>query len=223
MPTFKKTKWLPLLIVLLIFAMALTACGGDDDDDGDNDDNGDNTSDNADNGGDNGGSDDGGGSVTAELATGTVTVSVPDGWVTDSGDGSNFWLASSDEVLAKTDRDNTEAVESGEIAALVVPSPSGGASPMDFYTGFSASGNLPFEFTGDPEEVTIGSISGVRAPAGTPLAEGWAYIMAVDDANVLIVIGMTAPDGYDDDVDSIIRGIIESAEVTGPSLPEGDG
>lgn len=218
-----KLKWLPL-IFMLILVLVLTACGGDDDDDNDS---GNNSSENADNnGGDesnNGGSD----TVTANLASGTITVTAPDGWVSQGEDGdAQLWLASNDAALAKTDRGNTEPVEAGEIVILVVPIPAGGAPPSAIVDGMraGASADDPFEFTGESEDVTIGEMSGVRAPVGNPVAEGWGYFVTYDDNYMLMVLGFAGLGEYNDDIDSTVRGVIQSVtDVGAVGAPAGDG
>jgi len=201
-----KLKRIALLMLLLLVASVIAACGGDDDDGG---------------GGDGGGSTELSESFSTE---GGFSVNHPSGWAAQGDDLEGVTLASNEGALTEfneSDVPNFEAVDSGSVIINMqaLPFPVDMGTPSEIFGMMTGEVSEDDPFTpGEPSDVTVGDIEGVRAPLNFGEAvqgegNGNMYILRADDSSLLLAIVVAAGD--------IDNGLVESILAT-VSVPEAE-
>ena len=208
-----KLKRIALLMLLVLVASVIAACGGDDDDGGDS--------------GDSGNS--GGTELSESFSTeGGFSVNHPSGWAAQGDDLEGVTLASNESALTEfneSDVPNFEAVDSGSVIINMqaLPFPVDMGTPSEIFGMMTGEVSEDDPFTpGEPTDVTVGDIEGVRAPLNFGEAvqgegNGNMYILRADDNSLLLAIVVAAGD--------IDNGLVESilATVSVPAVEGAEG
>lgn len=186
-------KRIVLLMILLLTMPILAACGGDDD---------------------------GGGGDAAALSQSYdeagLSFNYPEGWIAVADSGGAL-VGNSEEVLDAVDSGGDAEVPDGGQAYTILgfPAPAeSGMEPAQMVEAFAAeqAGEDGTEM-GDPEDVTIGDASGVKVTVSDEASkgEGAFYILRLNDAVMVAVIGIASEGDYDDALTQAIAATVSYA------------
>ncbi len=208
-------KWFGLMLVLML-AFVLAACGGDSDDDGGNSD-GDNNS---------ASSVDLPQTLTSEsLVGGSFTVDYPEGWVSQDLGGAVF-LANSQETLdlAMSSTSEAPSLESDTIVVLVTAidnSATGGALTLESILNSSSLGDGSEGAESQEETLNGKSAASIVGTTGSEGALVRTFTIVVEVDGGFVSVNAITPEG-ETGFDDTVRAIAGSVEATFAAIDTGE-